>query len=132
MAEFINFQADVDKTDSETEDVNDDIDEVISSTDNSFEADNDPLLYYRLHNGSRDTERAIDDFLNQQNQSLSVTDEISSCFQESSSDDDTNKIDNFVYFKNNVETLKKNTFKSKRSYGTFTICYVLRYKKINK
>ena len=64
MAEFIDFHTDVDTTDSETEEVNDDIDEVTSLIDDSFDADNDPLFYYRIHNVSGDPKEAIADFLN--------------------------------------------------------------------
>ena len=46
MAEFIDFQADVDTTDSEIEEeVNNDRDEVTSLIDDFFEDDNNPLFY---------------------------------------------------------------------------------------
>ena len=40
--------ADVDTTDSEFEEVNNDRDEVNSLTDDSFEDDDNPLIYYQL------------------------------------------------------------------------------------
>ena len=83
MAEFINFQADVDTTDSEfEEEVNDDRDEVTSV--------------------SKTADEAINDFLINDE---TVSDEISNYCQESSDDED--KIDNFVSSKNKIDTLKK-------------------------
>ena len=58
MAEFIDFQADVDTINSENEEVNDDIDEVTL-----LNADNDSLFCYNLHNVSGNPEEAIDNFL---------------------------------------------------------------------
>ena len=66
--------ADVDTTDSEFEEVNNDRDEVNSLTDDSFEDDNNPLIYYQLQNVSRNAEEEITDFLNNENET--VTDEI--------------------------------------------------------
>ena len=103
MAEFINFQADVDTTDSEfEEEVNDDRDEVTSGKDDSFVDDNDPLMYYQLQNVSKTADEAINDFLINDE---TVSDEISNYCQESSNDED--KIDNFVSSKNKIDTLKK-------------------------
>ena len=103
MAEFINFQADVDTTDSEfEEEVNDDRDEVTSGKDDSFVDDNDPLMYYQLQNVSKTADEAINDFLINDE---TVSDEISNYCQESSDDED--KIDNFVSSKNKIDTLKK-------------------------
>ena len=103
MAEFINFQADVDTTDSEfEEEVNDDRDEVTSGKDDSFVDDNDPLMYYQLQNVSKTADEAINDFLINNE---TVSDEISNYCQESSDDED--KIDNFVSSKNKIDTLKK-------------------------
>ena len=65
--------ADVDTTDSEFEEVNNDRDEVNSLIDDSFEDDNNPLIYYQLQNVSRNAEE-ITDFLNNENET--VTDEI--------------------------------------------------------
>ena len=103
MAEFINFQADVDTTDSEfEEEVNDDRDEVTSGKDDSFVDDNDPLMYYQLQNVSKTADEAINDFLINDE---TVSDEISNYCQESSDDED--KIANFVSSKNKIDTLKK-------------------------
>ena len=103
MAEFINFQADVDTTDSEfEEEVNDDRDEVTSGKDDSFVDDNDPLMYYQLQNVSKTADEAINDFLINDE---TVSDEISNYCQESSDDED--KIDNFVSSKSKIDTLKK-------------------------
>ena len=103
MAEFINFQADVDTTDSEfEEEVHDDRDEVTSGKDDSFVDDNDPLMYYQLQNVSKTADEAINDFLINDE---TVSDEISNYCQESSDDED--KIDNFVSSKNKIDTLKK-------------------------
>ena len=103
MAEFINFQADVDTTDSEfEEEVNDDRDEVTSGKDDSFVDDNDPLMYYQLQNVSKTADEAINDFLINDE---TGSDEISNYCQESSDDED--KIDNFVSSKNKIDTLKK-------------------------
>ena len=103
MAEFINFQADVDTTDSEfEEEVNDDRDEVTSGKDDSFVDDNDPLMYYQLQNVSKTADEAINDFLINDE---TVSDEISNYCQESADDED--KIDNFVSSKNKIDTLKK-------------------------
>ena len=66
--------ADVDTTDSEFEGVNNDRDEVNSLIDDSFEDDNNPLIYYQLQNVSRNAEEEITDFLNNENET--VTDEI--------------------------------------------------------
>lgn len=66
--------ADVDTTDSEFEEVNNDRDEVNSLTDDSFEDDDNPLIYYQLQNISRNAEEEITDFLNNENET--VTDEI--------------------------------------------------------
>ena len=66
--------ADVDTTDSEFEEVNNDRDEVNSLIDDSFEDDNNPLIYYQLQNVSRNAEEEITDFLNNENET--VTDEI--------------------------------------------------------
>ena len=66
--------ADVDTTDSEFEEVNNDWDEVNSLIDDSFEDDNNPLIYYQLQNVSRNAEEEITDFLNNENET--VTDEI--------------------------------------------------------
>ena len=66
--------ADVDTTDSEFEEVNSDRDEVNSLIDDSFEDDNNPLIYYQLQNVSRNAEEEITDFLNNENET--VTDEI--------------------------------------------------------
>ena len=66
--------ADVDTTDSEFEEVNNDRDEVNSLIDDSFEDDNNPLIYYQLQNISRNAEEEITDFLNNENET--VTDEI--------------------------------------------------------
>ena len=86
MAEFINFQADVDTTDSEfEEEVNDDRDEVTSGKDDSFVDDNDPLMYYQLQNVSKTADEAINDFLINDK---TVGDKISNYCQESSSDDE--------------------------------------------
>ena len=62
MTQFIYFQADVDTTDGDSEDeyVNDD----------TFEAHNDPLFYYQLQNVSKNSDGAINDFLNQENESF--------------------------------------------------------------
>ena len=103
MAEFINFQADVDTTDSEfEEEVNDDRDEVTSGKDDSFVDDNDPLMYYQLQNVSKTADEAINDFLINDE---TGSDEISNYCQESLDDED--KIDNFVSSKNKIDTLKK-------------------------
>ena len=103
MAEFINFQADVDTTDSEfEEEVNDDRDEVTSGKDDSFVDANDPLMYYQLQNVSKTADEAINDFLINDE---TGSDEISNYCQESSDDED--KIDNFVSSKNKIDTLKK-------------------------
>ena len=105
MAEFIDFQADVDTTDSEIEEeVNNDRDEVTSLIDDFFEDDNNPLFYYQLHNVGRDTEEAISDFLNHENETVSG--EIPNYYQESSSDEE-DRTDDFVYSKNKVMLLKK-------------------------
>ena len=99
MAEFINFQADVDTTGSEfEEEVNDDRDEVTSWKDESFVDDNDPLMYYQLQNVSKTADEAINDFLINDE---TVSDEISNYCQKSSSDDE-DKIDNFAYSKNKM------------------------------
>ena len=66
--------ADVDTTDSEFEEVNSDRDEVNSLIDDSFEDDNNPLIYYQLQNVSRNAEEEITDFLINENET--VTDEI--------------------------------------------------------
>lgn len=66
--------ADVDTTYSEFEEVNNDRDEVNSLTDDSFEDDDNPLIYYQLQNISRNAEEEITDFLNNENET--VTDEI--------------------------------------------------------
>ena len=66
--------ADVDTTDSEFEEVNNDRDGVNSLTDDSFEDDDNPLIYYQLQNISRNAEEEITDFLNNENET--VTDEI--------------------------------------------------------
>ena len=105
MAEFTDFQAVVDTTDSEIEeDLNNDRDDVTSLIDDSFEDDSNPLFYYRLHNVSRDTEEAISAFLNHENETVSR--EISNYYQESSSDKE-DRTDGFVYSKNKVDAFKE-------------------------
>ena len=60
MTQFIDFQADVDTTDGDSEDeyVNDK-DEVTSLIDDTFEADNDPLFCYQLQNVSKNSDETM-------------------------------------------------------------------------
>lgn len=99
MAQFIDFQADVDTTDgeggSEDEYVNDKH-EVIFLIDDTFEADNDPLFYYQLQNVSKNYDETINNFLNEENESFN-NEEIFNYCQESS--EDKNKVDDFNYSK---------------------------------
>ena len=62
------------------------------------------MFYYQLHNVGRDTEEAISDFLNHENETVSG--EIPNYYQESSSDEE-DRTDDFVYSKNKVMLLKK-------------------------
>ena len=107
MAQFIDFQADVDTTDSEggSEDeyVNDKH-EVIFLIDDTFEADNDPLFYYQLQNVSKNYDETINNFLNEENESFN-NEEIFNYCQESS--EDKNKVDDFNYSKNQIQEFIK-------------------------
>lgn len=68
MADFIDFEAEVDTTDSKV--IENDGEEVKYLIDNSFEIDNDPLFYYKLDNVSKNPDDAIGEFLNEQNKFL--------------------------------------------------------------
>ena len=60
-------------------------------------------MYYQLQNVSKTADEAINDFLINDE---TVSDEISNYCQKSSSDDE-DKIDNFAYSKNKIDSLKK-------------------------
>ena len=89
MADFINFEAEVDTTDSEVNEH--DFEEVKYLINNSLELDNDPLSYYKLDNISKNADDAIDEFLNEQNKSLDACELSNYCYKTS---DDEN-LENF-------------------------------------
>ena len=130
IAEFIDFQADVDTTDSEFEKkVNDDRDEVTSLIDDLFVDDNNTLFYYHLESVSKTADETINDFLINDNET--VSDEISNYCQESSSGDE-DKIENFAYSKNKIDPFKNALFSVKDAAGDslfYAICYALRQQK---
>ena len=106
----------------------DDIDEVISLIDDSFEADSDSLLYYRLHNVSKGPEEAVNDFLNQENKSLSAFGETSNYCQECSSESDEEKTDDLPYSKSKIDSFKETLLNLEALIGHslfYAICYAL-------
>ena len=124
MTQFIYFQADVDTTDGDSEDeyVNDD----------TFEAHNDPLFYYQLQNVSKNSDGAINDFLNQENESFN-NEKIFNYCKESFEEED--KVDDFNYSKNKIEDFVKTLINQQSNTENsllYTLCYDVRFQKNKK
>ena len=66
MCDLIDFEAEVDTTDSK---INEN-DEVKSLIDDPFEPDNDLPFYYKSYNVNKNTDDVISEFLNEQNKSF--------------------------------------------------------------
>ena len=91
--------------------------------------DKSPLFYYQLQNVSKTADEPINDFLINENET--VSDKIYNYCQESSSDDE-DKIDNLAYSKNKTDAFKEALFNPKdltEDSLFYIICYVLKQRK---
>ena len=87
------------------------------------------MFYYQLQNVSKTADEPINDFLINENET--VSDKIYNYCQESSSDDE-DKIDNLAYSKNKTDAFKEALFNPKdltEDSLFYIICYVLKQQK---